>query len=449
MLSRTAQYAFEVKSTVIELNEHELAANRGYRALNAATVIDYLSGRGEVARRLGGSPVEWRADERGDGNLNLVFVVTGPAGALIVKQALPYVRMVGPSWPLSLSRSHFELSALLEQAKWGAAFVPEVYDSDADMALIVMEYLAAHQVLRKGLIAGRRYPLLGEHVGRFLASVLFHTSDLHLSAADKRRHSARHLGNGAMCKISEDLIFDEPYFSAPMNRHTAPALDAMVAALKSDWELKLAAQEMKWRFLNQPECLVHGDLHTGSVMVTEDDTRVIDPEFAFYGPMGFDLGMFIANLLIAFMAQAGHAAAGDAAAAHQRQAQRTYLLRQILGLWRSFTQTFAENWLRHVAGPSQGDLYNSRLFVDSPALGAKALERRLAEVWDQALGFAGCEMIRRVVGLSHVEDFESIADATVRSGCERNAISLARDLLTRRADFGGVHEVLAAARGYA
>ncbi len=423
---------------MIECNEHRQSLDRGYRALTADTVVEYLATRRDPAQRLGGSPAEWHAVERGDGNLNLVFVVTGPAGALVVKQALPYVRMVGPSWPLSLARSHYEVSALREQARWGAAFVPEVYDSDGDMALIVMQYLREHRVLRKGLIAGGCYPLLGRHVGQFLAGVTFHTSDLHLCPDDKRRRVAQYLGNLAMCKISEDLIFDEPYYSAPMNRHTVPGLDAVAEALKGDLELKLAAQEMKWRFLNQAECLVHGDLHTGSVMVTGDDTRVIDPEFAFYGPMGFDVGLFIANLLIAFLSRGATHGGGDGQADHA--------LQQIETLWDSFAQCFAAHWRCHAAGPSRGSAYPARVFVDSPDLAARALQRRLAAVWEQAVGFAGCELIRRVVGLSHVEDFEGIADTAVRAQRERRAIGLARELLVHRAAFATPAAVIAAAR---
>ena len=41
-------------------------------------------------------------------------------------------------------------------------------------------------------------------------------------------------------------------------------------------------------------------------MVTESETRVIDPEFAFYGPMGFDIGAVIGNLLMAYLASDGH-----------------------------------------------------------------------------------------------------------------------------------------------
>ena len=43
------------------------------------------------------TPSDWRIREVGDGNLNLVFIVEGPAGGVVVKQALPYVRLVGES----------------------------------------------------------------------------------------------------------------------------------------------------------------------------------------------------------------------------------------------------------------------------------------------------------------------------------------------------------------
>lgn len=46
-------------------------------------------------------------------------------------------------------------------------------------------------------------------------------------------------------------------------------------------------------------------------MVTTDSTQVIDPEFGFYGPMGFDIGAFIGNLILAYFSQDGHADKGD------------------------------------------------------------------------------------------------------------------------------------------
>jgi 5-methylthioribose kinase len=415
-----------------------------YIALTPDTVGRYLAGRDEIAARLGGTPAQWMTREVGDGNLNLVFIVEGPAGSVVVKQALPYVRLVGESWPLPLSRSHFEHLALVEQARWAKPFVPVVYHADSAMALIVIEYLAEHVVLRKGLIRGIRYPNFGQHLGTFLARMLYFTSDLHLSAVVKRRLLADFLGNSAMCRISEDLIFDEPYFSAPMNRHTSPQLDALTSVLRRDTPLKLAVQEMKWCFQNCAEALVHGDLHTGSVMVTDLDTRVIDPEFAFYGPMGFDIGALIGNLLMAYLSQPGHERVPG-----ERRSHQAYLLAQAQILWDTFSASFAQLWRRSVAGASGGSIYQPRLNVDAPDLLPMAIDTRLRAVWEHALGFAGSKMIRRIVGLAHVEDFESIADPDVRAACEGNVLRLARDLLLNRGDYQDMSRVIDAAKGYA
>ncbi len=75
-----------------------------YAAVDAATLGGKLAALATIRERLGGKPADWRIREVGDGNLNLVFIVEGEAGGVVVKQALPYVRMVGDSWPLPLAR---------------------------------------------------------------------------------------------------------------------------------------------------------------------------------------------------------------------------------------------------------------------------------------------------------------------------------------------------------
>jgi len=56
---------------------------------------DYLNGLPIARERLGGTAQAWTIREVGDGNLNLVFIIEGGASGLVVKQALPYVRLVG------------------------------------------------------------------------------------------------------------------------------------------------------------------------------------------------------------------------------------------------------------------------------------------------------------------------------------------------------------------
>ena len=235
-----------------------------------------------------------------------------------------------------------------------------------------------------------------------------------------------------MCKISEDLIFDEPYFNAPMNRHTQPYLDDIAQGFKQDTALKLAVQEMKARFLSNAEALLHADLHTGSVMVTEIDTRAIDPEFAFYGPMGFDVGAILANLWMAVFAQGGYP--GDAV---QRQDYARWVFDQSQRLWDVFANEFTILATARDAHAVGGDLVSPRLYADSPSLAAEAVAKRLKNVWQDTLGFAACKIIRRILGLAHVEDFEVIEDKAQRAKCEKRALDFARNLLVHCDHYAG------------
>src|SRR6201989_2479385 len=119
-----------------------------YRILHEADLRDYLAGLPDVAGRLGGAPGSWSISEVGDGNLNLVFIVKGASGGIAVKQALPYVRLVGESWPLPLSRSHYEFLALSRQAQLAPGLVPALLHHNEALALTVMELLEPHVIMR-------------------------------------------------------------------------------------------------------------------------------------------------------------------------------------------------------------------------------------------------------------------------------------------------------------
>jgi 5-methylthioribose kinase len=402
-----------------------------YAPLNEASLRAWLPGQLGPSVQLGGSPSQWTVREVGDGNLNLVFIVKGTQGGVVVKQALPYVRLVGESWPLPLDRAYFEWQALRLQAGAAPGLVPQLHGFDAQQAALTMELLEPHVILRKGLIAGRRYPKLATDIARFMAATLFKTSDLGSPAAQKKERLALFAHNTALCRITEDLVFTDPYRIAELNRWTSPQLDSIAQAFRTDAALKLAVQELKWAFMSRSEALLHGDLHTGSVMVTAQDTRVIDPEFAFFGPMGFDPGAFMANLLLAYFSQPGHAGAAD-----DRRDYGAWILDTLEAFWTSFEQQFLALW----RAPREGDVFLHGLFEDEA--GAAALDahrhRCLSAVFADAAGFAGAKMARRILGLAHVEDLESIADPDRRAACERKALCLARELVLGRSRIGSV-----------
>jgi 5-methylthioribose kinase len=414
-----------------------IATPAGYRALDEAGVPAFLADLPALCARLGGEPAAWTVREVGDGNLNLVFIVEGPAGDLCVKQSLPYVRMVGESWPLPLDRALFEHRALVVHNRHAPGLVPAIFHHDRALYLTVMERLSPHVIMRRGMIEGIVYPRFAGQITEFMARTLFLTSDLAMGAEEKRRAVAAFSTNTTLCKITEDLIFTDPYMVHERNRWTSPELDDDARRIREDEPLKQAIAWLKWRFLTAAEALLHGDLHTGSIMVTGADTRVIDPEFAFYGPIGFDVGKLLGNLLLAYFSQDGHEPAPGA-----RDSYRGWILDTTEAVWTGFAARFLELW----SDAAKGDAFPVALLPPGGSALREVQERFLRQLFEESLGFAGAAMIRRTLGLAHNIDFELIEDTGLRASCERRNLILARDLMVHAADYPEITAVTRAAR---
>lgn len=411
----------------VKENGAVLAISKGFTQLNTDTVKEYVIARPELAKYVGNadSAPSWEVQEVGDGNLNFVFILRGPDGALCVKQAPPYVRVVGEKWPLTQDRVRIEAAALTVEAQHCPEHVPALYHADEPMCLIAMEFIPApHIILRKGLIQGNTYPRLADHVSTLLARTLFHTSLLAMPS-DAFRAQVAKFSNPEMCKLTEQVIFTDPYYPAEFNRHTSPQLDADAQSLWGDAQAKAAAARLKAIFIEKQQAVLHGDLHTGSIMVTEESTYAIDPEFAYVGPIAFDIAKVVANLLLAYFAADGHATR-----AAPREDQKSWLLACLATVWCQFVEKFAELWEEK---GTQGDAYPDELFgmgaMAGSAARSVAQQRFFAEIWDETVGFAGAVIIRRLVGIAHVADMEEIENPDTRAACEKKALKFGRRLL--------------------
>jgi len=384
-----------------------------------------------IARRIEGffpQGAKLTSREIGDGNLNLVFHIRDERSgrSLILKQALPYAKVVGESWPLTLDRSRIESEALIEEGRLAPGLVPKVYKYDPDLALTVMEDLSDHVIMRSGLMQCRRFPLFADHISTFLANTLFFTSDLGMNQQEKKLKAGRFI-NPELCKITEDLIFDDPYTVSPNNNYEA-AIEDEAEALRTDEKLHFEVALLREKFLTQGQALLHGDLHTGSIFVREDSTKVIDPEFAYYGPMGFDVGAVIGNLLLNYAGQL-HWSADEAS----RTSYREYLLETVKSVWTQFDRKFRAHWdeknVDRVARATAGyqDDYMRRLLRDS-------------------IGYAGCKMVRRIVGLAHVADIDRIPDAAVREKAQRVALRIGKTLIKENRGAESIDFVIDTAR---
>ncbi|MGQ3029864.1 MAG: S-methyl-5-thioribose kinase, partial [Ferrovibrionaceae bacterium] len=312
-----------------------------FERITEANIAAYLAGLPAMHERFT-SFDDLDVREVGDGNLNFVFIVTNRRNAdetVVVKQAVPFLRVVGESWPLTRHRMDFEVAALERFGALCPEHVPAVYHASSDMSLVVMRNLRNHRILRHELMEGLVFPRMADHLSTFMARTLFHTSDLFLGHDVKKEAVGRAI-NIELCKITEDFVLTHPYEDNETNAYNPALPRAAIDAIQREAGLRAAVGEIKYAFMTRAEALIHGDLHTGSIMANAEETFVIDPEFSFYGPMGFDPGALIANLLLAYLSQDYR----QRAAGRDPAPYRDWLLAATREVWTSFEAKFLGLW---------------------------------------------------------------------------------------------------------
>jgi 5-methylthioribose kinase len=406
---------------------------KNYKPLEVSTIKNFIESNDKIKNIIGDTE-EIEIKEVGDGNLNLVFFVESKKNSICIKQPLPYLRVL-KDWPLTLKRSYYESEYMSIHSNHVSDLMPKIYDFDPELCTITMEKLSPHIIMRHGLINATKYEKFAEDISTFMSKTLFFTSDLYLKADQKKELNSRFIMNTELCKITEDLIFTDPYMYNKNNRWTSPHLDKQKKEIENNDDLKIAVSRLKIKFMSETQSLLHGDLHTGSIMVTENDTKVIDPEFAFYGPMGFDVGALLANLLMNFFSQNGHENNPG-----ERKDFKKWILNLINMIWIKFENKFCNLWDEY----PKGDGYPIQLFKNKNIIKTEQ-KNYLQNIYNDSIGFAGAKIIRRIFGFAHNIDFDWIKDDKIRATCENKCANLGIRMQINPSKFKDISSLIEAA----
>ncbi|OQX59672.1 MAG: S-methyl-5-thioribose kinase [Helicobacteraceae bacterium 4484_230] len=380
-----------------------------YEILDESKIVPYLLNIPVLRNFFGTDRLEVR--EIGDGNLNYVYIVHAmekPEKALIVKQAVPYLRIAGEGYPLSRERMSYEIRALQIYNDLIPKHVPEVLYADEAMSVVVMQYLSDHIIMREGMIEAVVYPDFAAHMGEFLARTLFRTSSLCLESAAKRQMAEMFIGNTELCALTETFVFTAPYMEHETNE-IDPLIEKEAAALREDSDFKVAMLELKYLFMNRSDALLHGDLHTGSIMINTEETCVIDPEFAFFGPFGFDIGALVGNLVMSWVSHFERS---------KESAYQAWILKSIEELYGNFETGFLGLWDR----TTQSALVEKG-FIDKEGL-KRYQAAFMQNILQESIGFAGAKICRRQLGIAGVADIRGIEEPESRARAEKMALAI-------------------------
>lgn len=353
---------------------------------------------------------ELEAYEIGDGNINYVFrVISCDTGkSVIIKQADKFLRSSGR--PLDISRNRIEAGILKIEGELAPGFVPVIYKYDENMSATSMEDISAYKNMRKVLADHVIYPHFADNISTFMVSTLLPTTDLVLGRAEKKER-VKFFTNPELCDITEDLVLTEPYFDYKgRNIITEGNEDFVEEFLYGDELLHAEVGKLRNGFMNNAQALIHGDLHSGSIFINENGIKVLDPEFAFYGPMGYDIGNVIGNLFFAL-----------ARSVFTSPDETEFIEALELAIADVFDRT-CEKLYSKFDELVEFPLYRTEEFADSYIAGVMA----------DSVGYAGTEIIRRVVGDSKVSEVTSVTDPAVKIPLERALIKLGISLIKER-----------------
>lgn len=353
-----------------------------------------------------------KAEEIGDGNINYVFRVwdEDTNKSIVIKQADTLLRSSGR--PLDVDRNRIEAEVLMLQWKLSSGLTPEIYNYDPIMCTIAMEDISDHKNLRLALLDNETFPYFADHISSFIVDTLLPTTDLVMDSGEKKDNVAKYI-NKDLCKISEDLVFTEPYIDYKgRNIVLEENIDFVTREIYNDRELVLEAGKLKNNFMNNAQALIHGDLHSGSIFLNKESTKILDPEFAFYGPIGYDLGNVVGNL---FFAWANAYVTKDFEEVKEFIEWLEKTIEDIVDL-------FKEKFIK---------LYRE-IVTDVMAREEDYMYWYLNSVLSDTAGSAGLEIIRRVVGDSKVLDITSIEDVHTRVKAERILLLSAKEFIKSR-----------------
>ncbi len=341
----------------------------------------------------------------GDGNINKVYrAVTDDGRTYVVKQAQKTAN-ISDDIRLNLSRGQLESDYLSAIEKVVPGKVPHLFFYSKKHRYMIMQDMGpSYKVLQKEMAAGRKPGFLAEQLGGYIADTCAAFSDFLLDA-EKKKAMQKHFTNPKLCGLTERLVFTEPYIDCKNNTFAPGTEEYVRSEIYGDKKLRTKAAKLKYRFMNCPQTLIHGDLHFGSVFVGEEDIVAFDPEFCFFGPIGYDLGNAVAHFILQYI-----------------------YADTVCGRPDNFL-TWLEEAAVEMIQAFKKEFFARLLDCKDPMLGAEEYKYGfLSSVMCDMVGFAATECIRRTVGLAKVSAF-SFPDEKTKSAYERRVLKKAKKML--------------------
>lgn len=393
--------------------------------LKKDNVIDYLAPRlpqfdfskDVTVTRIG----EGDDEAEGQGFINFMYKVKGKDFSLIVKQGLSKPRLEAMNFSLPPERNMMEYESFRVRYSIIPKYVPKPYFQDMENHIFVMEDVSRLRIVRFIWNEDKILPKFAEQMGEFIAASSFYSSEFYLS-----REDFRELRNGftntKMRKILEDWIF--------LRKHDLGVSEDCKEFVhlfdpEYDEELKEACYELRRHYMSHEEALIHSDLHTSNVFADENEMKVIDMEYTFAGPISFDLGYLLFNVIGQYCASAFRPYED----LEQRKKFRLSMLHTLTGVVDSFRKHFKDYWKKDAKS----------YYKDAPE---SFVDHFLDQMIPELIGYAGIVNMYRLTSMHDYPDFDSIKEKEARVNAKKLCLLISRKMVLSRNEFHSMQELV-------
>lgn len=230
-----------------------------------------------------------KISKAGDGNMNIVLRVKSNKRSFIFKQSRPYVQKFKEiQAPIERINVEYNFYKSINQIESQRNF-PKIIGYVKDHFFIMLEDLG----------------ISDDFLDIYIKRKINKTSIIKLTRILKDIHLCNYDDsyplNNELKKLNHQHIFVLPFMknNGFSLNSVQPGLEILANTFINKENLKNKSLVIGEKYLKKGKTLLHGDFYPGSWMQNDNKIFVIDPEFSFVGDLEFDLGVFIAHIIIA------------------------------------------------------------------------------------------------------------------------------------------------------
>lgn len=384
------------------------------------TLPDFAVGEQIIATRLTGNT------QSVDSRVNMITILRAePSGqSLVCKQLMPYVQLSNKShiYELNINRFFSEIHSLKVWDHLIPDSVPKIYFCDETRYIILMEDLSRLNILSVELLKGKQFSDLPWKLGDFLGRTAFYTSTYFLTREE--RYKLKQLFSFCDTKCAWDHFI----FTGSILKASHPGINPYIRETLEFFcqnpRIRQETHRLRELYLEKQHCLIHSDLHTSNILVSQQELKIFDAEYATFGPISFDIGRLLCSFMLTYAALPYRNHAQE-----EINKQQTYLLQLISETYQAFEAAFEKAWQQHLASHINYDSHYNQFSRKSTL--------------QETLGFAACAAISRIYDGGLTFDFKDIADLKLRAQGLDYVIRLAQELLLTNAKITSISEVIA------